>query len=261
MREETIKTYNDRLKRYGEKIAKYGVTPSGARKIYHEIRNEGVGLGYLKGVMCALKWKTHEDEFGKIIKELNEEINRVKETHINPFKKINWETLKEPTGTSVDDLIKGLYIFFPPRRLSDYAYMKYVNDIDDVEYDGRFNYFVSTSGEFIFQNYKTIGKFGVQHFKLTRKFVTFICQYISANGVEIGDALIKYKKGTTDFTKRNLSRKLEKLFGTSVDGLRHSYITHLYRDPKKLFNIKKTSEMMGHNVETHLTYLDKNNIA
>ena len=53
--------------------------------------------------------------------------------------------------------------------------------------------------------------------------------------------------------------RIKQIFGTSVDGLRHSYITNLYRDPNNVYKIEETSRMMAHDISTHISYLDKEN--
>jgi hypothetical protein len=52
---------------------------------------------------------------------------------------------------------------------------------------------------------------------------------------------------------------LQKIFGVSADGIRHAYITYLYKDPDNLYNIKDISEKMAHSIGIHMTYLDKDN--
>ena len=53
--------------------------------------------------------------------------------------------------------------------------------------------------------------------------------------------------------------KIKKLFGTSVNGLRHSFISHQYNQKQNLFTIETVSSQMAHNISTHLSYLDKDN--
>jgi hypothetical protein len=256
MREETIKTYENKIKRYKEMDIKR------PREVYKRLRETGLKLGYLKNVMCAFKWKTKDKEYGEIIKEINGEIKETREEHVNKFKKLDWGAIKKPEGETIDDMIKGLYTMIPPRRLSDYAYMIYVRREGDVK-DKERNYYVKEEDKFIFQNYKTVGRFGIQRFKVaeeSKELTELIKRYVNKNKIKYGEAMLKYRKGSEMFRKENLGRRLQKIFGTSVDGLRHSYITYLYRDARKIYDIKRISEMMAHNIETHLTYLDKENV-
>lgn len=251
MREKTEKSYIKSLERYS------GMDKRNAREVYEIIRGEGKSLGYIKNIMCAFKWKTKNEEYGKIIGELREEIDKG-EKNVNKFKKIEWSKIEPPKGQTVDDLIKGLYTMFPPRRVMDYAYMIYQKK-EGYE-DKRYNYFVEETGEFKFCNYKTVGKYGIQRFKVPKDLNELIKDYIKKNEIKDGDGLIKYRKGSKKFSEQSLMKKIKKIFGTSVDGIRHAYISSIYSDRKKLLEIEEISEKMGHNVKTHLRYMDKENI-
>ncbi len=210
--------------------------------------------GYLKNVMCALKWGTGREGYGEIIREISEEIRGEREENTNRFEKIDWKRIEKPRGEGVEDVIKGLYTIFPPRRLSDYAYMRY----EEEEREGDDNYYIK-GGTMIFNNYKTVGKYGKQRFKVEKELREIIERYVKREGIREGEWLLKYRRGSDGSSKRTLERKLKKIFGTSVDGLRHGYITSLYKEGRNLYKIKETSEKMGHDIETHLTYMDKEN--
>lgn len=230
------------------------------REAYEEIKRGDLKMGYIRSVMCAFKWKTKDEEYGKIIKEIIGEIKKTEEPNKNRFKKIKWEEIEKPEGDTQRDLIIGLYTLFPPRRLIDYANMVYKEKEEEIkEKNEEENYYIKEKREYIFQNYKTVGKYGKQRFKVSDELGELIERYVKRYEIKTGDALIKNKKGSNRFSRDTLMTKIKKIFGTSVDGLRHSYITYLYKNMDNLFDIEDTSMKMAHNVGTHLKYLDREN--
>lgn len=239
--ERTEAAYRRIIKRY-EKIKEKSPTEK-----YEFMKNEGLGLSAIKTNMSAMKWESGNTEYTAIIKSISEEINK-QEKHTNKFKKIKWIDF-DITGDSVEDVIKGIYTKFPPRRIEDYAFMKY-GESEDNYYD---------DGEFVFRKYKTFRTYGEQRFKVNDELKTIIERYIKKNNILYGDMLLKYNGNKNKPSEKTLQRKLIKIFGVSVDGIRHAYITHLYKDEKELLNIEDISEKMAHNVRTHLRYIDKDN--
>lgn len=252
MREKTEAEYKRTIERYKN------FDLEKPRVVYNELRKSGLQLGYIKNVICAFKWKTKNDEYGKIIKELIDEIKITKKKHTNKFEKIDWAKIVEPAGDTVDDLIKGLYTLFPPRRVIDYAYMVLVDNNTGVT-NNNYNYYVVSTNKFVFQNYKTVGKYKVQKFEVSEKLKKLIERYVKKQKIGNGDALLKFRKGSNVFSEQSLMKRIKKIFGTSVDGLRHSYITYIYKDGQNLYDIEDISLKMAHDIRTHLTYLDKEN--
>lgn len=91
----------------------------------------------------------------------------------------------------------------------------------------------------MFNDYKTQGKFGEQKFKVNKNLHDEIEKYIKEQNIKIGEPLIQYRKQSDATNRSSLSRKLRKIFGVSVDGIRHAFITNLYRNPDALYNIDK----------------------
>ena len=251
LRAKTKEAYEKILKRYEELEIK------DARGTYKKIRESGIGLSYTKMIMSAFKWETKEAEYGKIIKEIMEEMKKTTKPYENKFKKVKWEEIESPTGDTVNDLIKGIYTMFSPRRVMDYANMVYIEREEEIKSKEE-NYYMK-GGEYVFQNYKTVGKYGVQRFKVSEELKGLIERYVKRNEIKAGDALIKNKKGSKRFSRDALMERIKRIFGTSVNGLKHSYITYLYRNMDNLFDIEETSAKMAHSVVTHLQYLDKEN--
>jgi len=147
-------------------------------------------------------------------------------------------------------------MYFPPRRAEDYAHMRYIKTEEEVEED---NYMIEETREFIFQKYKTRKRYGKQRFEIPEKLYGLIRRYIKKNKIEYGERLIQYNGHSDKYNDRSLRNKLKEIFGASVDGIRHAYVTNLYRNPENLYNIKEISMMMSHSVGEHIMYLDKEN--
>lgn len=248
MRSATEEEYKKALVRYVD------IDITKPTEAYEKLLKKKLTDGYIKGVLSAYKWGVKDDnakkEYSKIIKIIAERESK-KEKNVNRFKKIDWNKLEFPKGDDIDSVIKGMYMLVP-RRVTDYAYMMY--DGDDTDTDK--NHY--KEGKFIFNNYKTVGKYGRQEIDVPKELNEKILRYVKKEGIKSGDALLKYSRGN-EYSKQTLMKKIKKIFGTSVDGVRHSYITHLYKDGNNLFNVEELSLRMGHDVKTHLRYLDKEN--
>lgn len=145
--------------------------------------------------------------------------------------------------------IGALYTFYYPRRLQDYVLMKYIKNINDID-SNEFNYFVDSTGEFIFHKYKTASKYGSQ---VIKKEILILAnelrEYIRVFSIKPGQLLFP--------NETFIYRSLMKLFNTSVDGLRHAYIMRYGITQEQIIN---DSKAMNHSVSAHIGYLPKKNI-
>lgn len=248
--ETTRKKYEGIVKMYG----KY--KNDTVDDLYETLTKNGLKDGSIKNVMCALKWSTKENKYDDKIKELNGSVYN-KSIFNNRFKKINWELIEEPKGNNVEDVIKGMYLYFPPRRIEDYAYMKYVEEETEAS-DEEYNYFIKEQKKYRFNKFKTVKTYGVQEFDIPKKLLRIIERYVKEKEIRSGEILLQYSKKKKP-SERTLHNKLTEIFEVSADGLRHAYITYLYKNPKNLFNMHEVSNKMGHAIKTHINYLDKDN--
>ena len=246
----TEKKYTEMCNQYGHLQQQFPDTQ------ITNLRKQGLSTGSIRNILCAFKWQSGDNKYDTYIHELNSQQRKEKPLHTNRFKKIDWSTLTEPTNHTINDVIKGLYIYFPPRRIEDYAYMQYITSDTNI---GENNYYNSTSNEFIFKKYKTYHRYGEQRFSVPPKLVNLLTSYIETEQLPSGATLLQYNGKSGKFSERTLRNKLQKIFGVSVDGLRHSYITYLYKTPENLYNIEDISNKMAHSVGIHITYLDKDN--
>ena len=137
--------------------------------------------------------------------------------------------------------------------------MKIVETIDDANND-EYNYYITQTKQFMFRKYKTRPRYGVQVFDVPAKLSDMIEEHIVTEKLNNGDMLFVYhsgKKSKDGFCDITFHNKVVDTFGTPANGLRHSYISYLYKNPNNLFNIRDTSNKMAHSVATHLNYLDR----
>lgn len=249
VRETTQAKYEEICKMYGEMREK------GVEEMYKELKEKGLSAGSIKNIMCAIRWKYKESKYEDKIKEINKGESEKRKGNTNRFAKIKWEEIEKPTGHKVTDVIKGLYTMFPPRRVEDYVYMRYIERDEEI---GEDNYY-KKGGELIFKRYKTAYRYGVQKFGVSEELKELIEGYIKEMGIKSGEVLMQYngRRGKcTDITFRD---KVKKIFGVSVDGIRHAYITNLYKNPENLYKISEISEKMAHSIGMHIMYLDREN--
>lgn len=247
---------------YGYIIAQYSdLDSSKPNDIFKHISALKLSVGTIKNIMCAFKHaysgndKEINDTYTKIINSLSSEMKK-KEKFINKFPKIKWEKfLVDDKSNSIDNLIRNLYTQFPPRRMSDYAFMKYVDDVSDAT-DHDFNYYVLNKKSFVFLNFKTVRTFGDQTFVIPDSLDTIIKNYIIANDIKPNHQLLAFSSNEK-FCTKSLYRHIVKIFNTPVDGIRHAYISWIYKKSANLLNIDDISKKMAHNISTHLSYLDK----
>jgi len=224
---------------------------------YKILKEKGLSEGYIKMIIGAFNNKTKDERNREVIREIWSKIREMPK-NVNKFKKIKWEEITKPEGDDINSLIKGLYYYFP-RRINDYAYMKYVKNMKETENKEK-NYYVKKGNKFVFENYKTRGRYGRQEFDVPDELKKLINKYIEKNEIKEGEALLKYRKGSDGYNRDNLRKRIVKIFGVSVDGVRHAYITWLYKKGVKVEEIEKISERMAHSIATDIGYYDKENV-
>lgn len=147
-------------------------------------------------------------------------------------------------------LFSGVIDGLPPRRLQDWTEMKKLVEGVDVnkEID---NYVDMKKNIFVFNKYKTADQYGKQIIDipaelrpLIKVVAKFEGEYLLSNSGE------KYSTSA-------MSKKLTKMFGVSVDGLRAIFLSNLYKDMPKLKGLSDTAEQMGHDVATAISYYVK----
>lgn len=153
---------------------------------------------------------------------------------------------------SLDYILLSLYVFHPPRRL-DYSHMLicFNNNIKDLPID--FNYYNFTTGEFIFNTYKSNKKYKTQTFKVIKDLNVIIKQFIikydvfgSLLNLSSSQIISRFYKIFSKFNKK-----------VSVDIIRHSFIIYMWNNGyffKNKGQQKKISFMMSHSLNMQHDY-------
>lgn len=238
--------------------------------IYHHIDN----IDYVTMLRKEL------DLYNKQIKQL---INKNIKTDTQKKNFISWNRVIEITnrlrdiGLTKYHIILSLYTLMYPRRILDYSRMHYLENIsaqsnDIILYldntktqivsspqsckgDINKNYFgkYDSMYVFVFNNYKTVNKYGTQILEVDHELSTILVKYIADNNIQSG-------KNILELTDNQLCLSLNKIFNIyenkdiSASMLRHIYLSDNYNtlniDEKRIIGIK-----MGHSIEMQAEYV------
>jgi len=235
-------------------IKKYNIESSDDNT---DLLNSIKNISTRKLIISAILWQTNDekikDKYRRILRELKiiTDIQDKNHTKIHGYIP-NWNDIIKKRDMldkcSRDYLILSLYTYIQPRRSTDYVDMIYVDDNDEC--DDKHNYYVrNTKNSFVFNNFKTVKSFHRQVIHIPNKLVDILNNYIDSNDIQIGEYILNLK----DY--RQLYYILKKLVGCSVDNIRHSYISHVYKNGISDSNtIENNAYLMGHSLITHLRY-------
>jgi len=157
---------------------------------------------------------------------------------------------KKPLQTIQDYIIlaltSGKYIL--PRRSADYCYFK-ISNID--EYD---NYIKGNT--LYFKRFKGSDSKGLQKIKIPLALKTILTRWIKINPT---DNLL-FDTDYNPMTNVKLTQRLNKIFGkkSSVNAIRHTYLTNKHKDVLENLDILKNDmQMMGSSILQAKTYIKK----
>ena len=154
----------------------------------------------------------------------------------------------------------------PPRRSKDYYLMKIIqpfkNDtMEDInkKISNDFNYLVLKNRfikpRFIFNNYKTVNKYGRQDVPLSRKMNSKMNKYMryGVHSEWLLPAFTDPKKHIapntfTSFISHIFKDTIGKNISTQL--IRTIYDTHKYKDNVPILEAEKTAKLMGHSIGT-----------
>jgi hypothetical protein len=145
-----------------------------------------------------------------------------------------------------DFVILSLFYLIEPRRILDYTEFK-VRNINESED----NYMKGNT--FVFNKYKTHGTYGKQVVKIPPLLNSIIRRYTQ---LHTNDYLLFSIHNGQKLQQPQLVFRLNSIFGkkTSVNILRHSFLTEKYRNMPQLLDMEKTAHDMGHSVEQAMLY-------
>lgn len=211
-----------------------------------------------KTLLSAMFLLTKDEELGKIMHELNNEVNKdYRSRQISDHRKesyISFEEVKQfyenakaklkktkSPENYVNFLIHGLMTgaTIEPRRL-EWANVKIRNYNKETD-----NYLEKNI--VVFNKYKTIKSHGRQQITIPKEIMPYLRQWVKINDT---DYLLLNKK-LKPFSASTLSQRIGTLFNDDkigVDILRSIYITHQYQgiDVEKLEQLQEVAKKMGH---------------
>jgi hypothetical protein len=168
---------------------------------------------------------------------------------------------KEDYNILLNYMVLSLYTMHAPRRNIDYSLMKISNNMSD----DKFNYLDMDKKQFIFNNYKTQGKYNSVILPIEDELMQVISLYISNHPEK---SKLKNKTYNIHFLKtfynediiksQDITRLLNKIFGKSVGSsmLRNMYLSNKYSNI--IENLKKDTTDMGTSVDVALNnYIKK----
>jgi hypothetical protein len=178
----------------------------------------------------------------------------------------NKEYTKKMWEKLLQHLLISLYTQMPTRRNKDYAEMFVTYDEPEVM-DSNKNYYVVTTGDFIFNNYKTAKTHKQQRYTapecMKRIMDDYITKYIM---IVAGDApldadefpLLVDRNGKRLHSTVGIYHTLHRAFGKNIgsSALRHIFLTDKYG--AVLNDMKETAEMMAHSLSTQKKYIVPN---
>ena len=130
-------------------------------------------------------------------------------------------------------LVLSLYTLHPPRRNVDYSLMKISNNMNDDKY----NYLDLKKGQFVFNNYKTQGKYNQVVVPIEEDLLKVIELYLNNHPEK---SKLKNKNYDVHFLKsfyneqieksQEITRILNKIFGKNIGSsmLRNMYLSNKY---------------------------------
>jgi integrase len=147
-------------------------------------------------------------------------------------------------------ILLSMFILINPRRSLDMVHFKIRNIDKSTD-----NYMDAKDNKLIFNSYKTMKTYGQQVVDLPKELKKIITKWMTINKT---DYLIP--DSTDGISSSNkITNLFYKFFGkkVSVNMLRHSKITNLYKDIPALVDMKKTASDMGHSLGEALLYVKK----
>lgn len=166
-----------------------------------------------------------------------------------------WKLKKDEISKSNYNKLKmfvllSCYVLIPPRRALDYTAFK-IRNIDE----SKDNYMKKRA--FVFNNYKTARTYGKNEVPVDYKLYSIIKKWIALND---SDWLITGNNNNMKaITVPQLTNMLNNFFDKkiSVNMLRHSFLSHLYKDIPDLKDMKETADSMGHSLSQAFEYVKK----
>jgi len=168
---------------------------------------------------------------------------------------------KEDYNNLLNYVVLSLHTLHPPRRNVDYSLMKISNNMNDDKY----NYLDMKKGQFVFNNYKTQGKYNQVVVQIEENLMNVIMLYLNNHPEK---SKLKNKNYDVHFLKtfynepieksQEITRILNKILGKNIGSsmLRNMYLSNKYGD--MVDELKSDTKDMGTSLDVALsTYIEE----
>ena len=252
LKDSSRKRYQSMWDKYGDKFKEDGV------KYLDELNFKDTTKRYI--ITSIIYGFAKEDKDDKFLKPYEDKLHSlIKEIGERPSNQLEidgrYEDLavkKEPKTTKYK-IISRLYLDQIPRRIADYTEMKVwkargqpTNKKEHLDA----NWYIPSKGKFIFYRYKTARTFGRQEVDVSPELQKMLKKYTMH--MKHGESLLNMRQS-------NFSTLIKRMFGYTVNEIRHMAIDKLHRDYPNMSNdeMERFSAQFGHSVGTHLKYRTK----
>lgn len=159
---------------------------------------------------------------------------------------------KEILSNIQDWIIATIYTKIPPRRIGDYTNLQWLNDTTDKT---KTNYVDMKNMKLHFNIYKTVSTYGEEVIDIPKSLLNVLKIWRKYNSNEY----VFIKNNKKPFLQPDLSKRLNSIFGEgiSVNMLRHSFLTEVYKKCPALKDMAKLSREMSHSIATQMLYVRK----
>jgi integrase len=201
--------------------------------------------------------KTDEQKKNWVSKE---EINNKREELKKEVLELKKPLSKNEYKKVLEFILLSLYSLTPPRRNKDYYDMLILEP--KKEQSPEYNYFDNKNKVFIFNNYKTSNKYGVQKINIPDELYENILIYLKLRpdykGIKsLYDKQFLISYDNDDFNYNTITRLLNGIFKKNIGAslIRHIYLSEKYKDT--IEEQEEDAKAMGHSVSTQKEYIKK----
>lgn len=138
-------------------------------------------------------------------------------------------------------------VYMPPRR-SEMVLIK-IKDYDPA----KDNYIDLKKGEFVYNQYKTVKKYGEQRVAFSPEFKPILKKYLA----KVNGQTYLLERNGRPFLATELTREMHNIFGKKISTsmLRHIYLSEVYKNVPALQEMKERASDMGHSISESLKYV------
>lgn len=188
------------------------------------------------------KYEEFGNECRKVIYDYNKSYTPISDREIIT----DWNTIidkfnkyRKSKGNSLEWMITALYIYNDPRRTTDYANMKFVDDRKDAT-DDKTNYYVKNEKKFIINYHKTSKKQGMYELDVTDELVDILKDPVFENGIT--------------YDGNEISGMVVNVLGVGIREIRRSKISKFYETYQTKDDTIQLARNMGHSIGWQFAY-------